>query len=354
MGVEPNWTLLGKNNALAAFEKGAQIGDTIRQRNEKRDRHKAIAAAVTNPDDPKALNALIALDPELGMKFETRNRDNRYRDAQTEYFTPQNALASPPQAVGPAGVPASPNPAVGMNQPAPKALVMPGAGSAPATQVPPAPQAAPDQPDEFHTAMTGMFGAPKDGRDKAFLKMLRANPEKAWEFRTGMRDKVLKSLKTETEAYEMAASQLGGVTDEASYQAVLGDFAGRLEPLGVDVRSKLPPNYPGPEGIRKLLTSALSAKEQLSQLIARDRLDAYVGDIDADNERADRNTDSLIDDRQARTGIARGRAAETVRNNRSRNRRGGRGQGKAARPTATGPNGDKVEWNGKDWVPVAA
>jgi len=125
--------------------------------------------------------------------------------------------------------------------------------------------------------------------------------------------------------------------------------------MGVDLMATIPAQYPGPEAVGQLLERALPIKERLDYLLD-------VANTKADNERADRNTDSLIEDRE-------GRRAETRRYNDRRIDTTRRGQDKTdarvragqggkrtsrgkARPTATDAQGNKVEWNGKAWVPV--
>jgi hypothetical protein len=147
------------------------------------------------------------------------------------------------------------------------------------------------------------------------------------------------------------------MTDDAGWQAALHRLAPMAQALGGDLTAHVPPTYPGPDAVHQLLQDALPVKERLDYL-------ARAANIEADNARADRNTDSLIAERQARVGEyarhnraseANTRRGQDVTDKRVRGSAGyqGRGgKGGAARPTATGRNGQKVEWNGKAWVRV--
>lgn len=182
--------------------------------------------------------------------------------------------------------------------------------------------------------------------------MLSIDAKQAFAIDSEMRDRAADRLKLQRDAYGFAVSRLGGVKDDAGYQAALVDIAGRIEPLGVEITDHLPPTFPGPEGIKELRLGAIDAKDQVSLFLRE-------ANIEADNERADRNTDSLIETRE-------GRLSEYQRANRAREGNQRRGQdmtdkrvrsgagrrGRSSRPTATDANGRKVEWNGKAWVPV--
>lgn len=89
---------------------------------------------------------------------------------------------------------------------------------------------------------------------------------------------------------------------------------------------------------------------------AERRLDIHEENVDADNARADRNTDSVISDRTARRGETKRYhdQSDTTRRRGQDRPRAGRASGgrSSARPTATGPNGEKVEFDGKAWVPA--
>lgn len=184
-----------------------------------------------------------------------------------------------------------------------------------------------------------------DPADDEFARMVEIDPIAAMKIKSTRRDEALERLKAVDGAYDIAIQHLGSVADDNGYQRVLGAVSSRLEPLGVDIRSMVPPTYPGPDGIRQLLQSAMDAKDQLAAIHRSDKLEADIADDQADNTRADRVAGNLITtrNRNASTSERRASAAE---------RRGNIRPGGAKRPTATGPNGEKVQWNGKAWVPA--
>lgn len=184
-----------------------------------------------------------------------------------------------------------------------------------------------------------------DPADAEFTRMLEIDPVGAMKIKSTLRDQALERIKGVDDAYGFAIQHLGSVTDEAGYQRVLGSVANRLAPLGIDIRSMVPANYPGPEGVRQLLQSAMDAKDQLAALHRSDRLEADIEDDNEDNARADRVADNLITTRNRNAATSERRASVAERRGNSR-------PGGSKRPTATGPNGAKVEWNGKAWVPV--
>lgn len=345
-------------NALLAFETGARIGTQAREAQDKRDQRKAVKAALDNPDDAEALKAVMAFNPELGMKLEARGRDNSFRAAATDYVAPQaappprNALATMIDATPPN---ASPVPMNGLNSPAPNALAAfaqpQGAWPSP-DQAPALPDSRQGQPAQPSDPILTHVGKPASREDALFLRMFRADPKRALEMESAMRDRVVDRLKDEHDAYGLGVSMLTGA-DEASWPARRAEVIRRLAPLNLNLEAALPEQFPGEDGLREILMQGMNVKEQIAALINADKADAYVDNIDADNERADRNTDSLIEDRDARRAETRryhdGSLDERRASRRGRNR--GRG-GRQARPTATGPNGEKVEWNGKAWVPV--
>lgn len=350
-------------NAMKAFEEGQKIGREARVR-------KAMGAFAANPDDPEPINALIALgEPDKALALHSLHakrteaaRNKQYLGAQARYFGGGNALATAGGSA-PAAMPLdAPNALAGFAAPAASAAastLKPGLNTQPAQPAQPS-QA---QPDNRQPEQQNPLGQPQSPEDEAFLEMLRIDPKRAFETRSAMRDEAVKRLALTSDAYDFAISHLANVQDDAGYQSVLAEMDARVRPLGVDIRTLAPPRFPGPQGVRALLMKALGAKDQLAAIVSRDRLEAYRADLDADNERADRNTDSLIDTRQghlketrryheATTATQRRgqdiRSADTKRGQDTR--RSGRKGG--AQVTATGPDGKKVVWNGKAWVPL--
>jgi hypothetical protein len=338
-----NWNLLQTPNFSALFTQGMKMGQDLRREGETR---KALSALETNPQDQGALNALLMYDPEIAFRVREDQRKQaefqrgeNFRNALSDFGPPGlgNSGSAPSPSVSQVGLGATPG-----------APQLPGIVSGygggtfdiDGRQVTP-----PDRQSEAAgPAVQDGLPRPTNARDAAFLRMWKADPVKAMEIDSDMRDNALKRIKAAREAYGWAAQALGGVTDEASWQEARKGFATRIAGLGVDVPDTIPMNYPGPEGVRALLAKALSADEQLSALDRRDRLTHDIEDDEADNDRADRNTDSLIDDRNKRRGLtARGqdiassdrRRGQDVTDKRVRETGGGRGRGRAARAVVT-------------------
>lgn len=161
------------------------------------------------------------------------------------------------------------------------------------------------RPVPSESSINGDRGQHSD-RDAAFMRMWEVDPVKAMEIDSKMRDNALQRIKAMRGAYGFAIENLANVANDADYQSVKGRFERMLAPLGIDL-SSIPKSYPGPEGVRGLLMRALDASKQLAALDRRDRLEWDVQDDVIDNERSDRNTESMIEDRDARRGlIARG------------------------------------------------
>jgi hypothetical protein len=198
-----------------------------------------------------------------------------------------------------------------------------------------------------------------DVRNRAFAEMVKIDPLAAMKIDSEMRDSMLDRLEDADKAYRLAIARLPRVTDETSYQQVLTEVEALLQPLGASIRNTVPANYPGPEGTRELLMKATDAQQQLAAMDRRFSAEARAADIEADNERADRNTDSLIADRSVRTGIQRQRA-ETSDRRESRIAAGGGGRGGkpkksggGAPPTAVNPTtGERIVFRGGKWVPA--
>ena len=126
--------------------------------------------------------------------------------------------------------------------------------------------------------------------------MIKADPVKALKLRSELRDNFVKTLKDTREVYRFGIERLSQASDEQTYQSVLAELEPMTQAIGGNLLDHVPANYPGPDGMRELLTKALDAKEQVSAFMQQ-------ANIDEDNERADRNTDSIIGDRSARQGV---------------------------------------------------
>ena len=290
MGVAVDWSLLGPPvDVFGAVQRGVAQGQKTRLEG---DRRNALAAFAADPANPTAANALLAVDPALGFKAREyqhaeadRMRADQFRAAAGDYLA--NAATRPalPSALGAVGAPAGPA--------MPNALVLPGA----------APDAAADP----------------------FVRMARADPAKAIEMRSGQ----LKLSKAELDQHQDLNSAslrlLASVHDQPSYEAakqraalMYGRFGMSLEELG------LPDEY-DPQVVKGLMLQTLETDKLLAAERADKRLEWDLADDEADNARADRNTDSMIGARGASTeqGWARvGISRESVNRTDARGRRG--------------------------------
>jgi hypothetical protein len=198
-------------------------------------------------------------------------------------------------------------------------------------------------------------------RNAAFKRMMQLNPIEAMKIQSSERDRHLDGMEDANKAFRYAAEALGNARDDATYKQVLDRVEQAVAPLGIDIRSMVPGTHPGPDGIRELQMQALDISQRFAAIDRRFSAEARAADIEADNERADRNTDSLIADRTQRTGIQRQRA-ETAAEREARIAAGGgrRGGGKPRRaggggsaPSAVNPQtGERIEFRGGKWVPA--
>ncbi|HUD93577.1 hypothetical protein, partial [Sphingobium sp.] len=175
-----------------------------------------------------------------------------------------------------------------------------------------------------------ILGEPKTARDQAFLRMMSRDPEKALKIQSTLRDSFIDRLKGEHDFYGLAVEEMGRVQDDAGWQAALSRLNPYAAVLGVDLGESVPLTYPGPEAVKGLMERALPVKERLDYLMR-------VANTDADNARADRNTDSIIGTREGRLDEARrnndARLATTRRGQDLTDARTRRGQDlSAARP----------------------
>lgn len=308
LGVMPD----AGGNAMRSFEQGVKIGSELRKR-------KAISAWSQNPDDPNTLNALIAAAPELGFKAAEYQRDRakdaretQFNDALGSYLggnamlgfggtapvTSRNALATPPSAVPSTGnAPDRPQPVNLEGEPVGPRVE---GGRAPVSQ----PTAGPVAPVQPNAPDLSFLGRPESREDAMFLRMVRADPKRALEIESKLRDRFMGRLKDEHEGIGYGLTTLAGV-DATTWGQRRAHIIQRLAPLNLNLEAVLPEQYPGEEGVRQIQMQGMGLKDQLAELINQDKADAYVENIDADNARADRNTDSIIADRAARRGIQR-------------------------------------------------
>lgn len=370
-----NWALLNNNSFENALARGMQMGKMAAEARDRREYRNALNDVMVPQPSPdgidsmpevqkrrgEAMRVIAERNPGLALKLMERADEQAFNSAMGQYLMPggqPNAMLGLPQRPASGATPGiAPNAGIqpqaampGDVKPAPQTPggQMPAAPAMPGT--PTAPDAKPqEQPD------MSFLGEPRSGQDRAFLAMLQRNPEKALKIQSALRDNFMDRLEAESDFYGLAVSALTRTSDDAGWQAAMQQLAPRAQAMGVDLMATIPAQYPGPEAVGQLLERALPIKERLDYLLD-------VANTKADNERADRNTDSLIEDRE-------GRRAETRRYNDRRIDTTRRGQDKTdarvragqggkrtsrgkARPTATDAQGNKVEWNGKAWVPV--
>jgi hypothetical protein len=301
-----DWSLLRTPNVGEAFATGWETGKRERR---ERDIRGALSAFATNPDDPAATSALMTLDPATGMRAAEyqqqraeRARDQRYRSALGSYLKAD--VSSPGRQPGVAPVP---NALAGFVAPADAEIdqFMPGLPGAP-VGARPAPVSALSGvlPAALTSPSVGAPMSPQDGApadimpehgealatlDSAYREMLEADPVKAAEFRKQQYADLKSRLDTTSEAYGFVVSRLANVTDDAGYQQVLAGAERMFGRLGINVREFAPPTYPGPQGVRSLLMSAMDAQRQVIAIDRRAKLDWDIRDDEVDNARSDRS-----------------------------------------------------------------
>jgi hypothetical protein len=82
--TNPNWSLMGGNNALAMFQFGANLGQQARASQEERALKEAVGAYATNPNDPNALAGVMKADPRLGMQFQQRQQEQAAKQQEAQ------------------------------------------------------------------------------------------------------------------------------------------------------------------------------------------------------------------------------------------------------------------------------
>lgn len=305
---------------LASFDAGMQRGKEVATKN-------ALAAYAAKPS-VETVNALLPLNPELALKLQEHERQVRFGEAASRFMGGgRGALGGVGQVPGQTpgigdGIPGNrrmDGSTVPTNDAMLDPVLSPGGGIGGNRE--------PQQNPDFR-----VLGAPTSDADAAFLEMLKQDPKAAFAIDSSMRDRAADRLKLQRDAYGLAVSRLASAKDQASYDAVLAEVQSQIEPLGISVTDHLPQQFPGVDGLRDLRLKALDAKDQLSFFLQE-------SNIEADNKRQDRNTESLITDRterradqrrynEGRLGIARDRA--NIYRENSNRPAGGGGRGRAA------------------------
>lgn len=286
-GFDINWSMAAPVNVGGQWLAGVDRGTAIRKES---DTQKALSAFSGDPSAGN-LNALMGLSPQLAMRaseFQTaraeQDRKAQFRSAQSDYLLAGDAAQRP---ADPAAMPGAPD--------------------------------AQGQPAHPFEAFDPAHRAPVDSRTEAFRRMAVYDPEGASAARKQEYDFVKQRLDVADGAYDYAIARIANVADDAGYRAAVANAAERFAPLGIDIRSMVPEAYPGPDGLRRLLMSAMEAKDQIAATDRSLRLEWDIRDDEIDNQRSDRNVDSQISDRVARRDL-------TARGQNMTDSRGRRGQ----------------------------
>lgn len=193
------------------------------------------------------------------------------------------------------------------------------------------------------------------------------DPEGAMEYRKHMQAFSAEQFKQAHNLNNAVLGILSGVVDQGTYDQAKVRARNLYGRLGVNIDDFGLPDEYSPQVVQSLRMQALSGKDQLIQAQRQQKLDADIADDEADNDRQDRNLDSMVADRNARRAEARRyhdqRDATTRRGQDFRTRDTQRGQDiTASRPrggkagggavTATGPGGVQIHYDAgkRTWV----
>lgn len=396
----------------SALRPQADLGAVVTQSYQRGRAQGALGALARDPNNADALAGLAQVAPEELYRFQAANRTqadfNRgenYRSALSSYLTGQGGAQ--PNALG-QGVPApmqAPNALapVGRNPAAPS-LAAPGASvpqsvdsdnvpgtlgaiaaGAPDALAPPA-----DASPEITVQARPLPVAPRSARapgGPGWDAVVRADPSASLKASHDLYSDREDQIKDWQHVSQTGMRMLSGATDQDSYDRAKMAARHVFDAYGVGFPD-LPEDY-SPENIRSVQMAQLDIEDQIKAALQERKFDWQRTDAELDNSRADRNTNSQIEDRDARRGLtargqnmtdARGRYGigvasgdrrrgqdMTDRRTReiaaspARTRSGGKsgagaaaaaGSGGALTRIAVGPDGKKVGWNGKAWVPA--
>lgn len=233
-GVDLNWNLL--TDASANFGNAlANAGQVVGDRRRKAADNNALAAVIANPDDPTAYNALAQRDP--GLALQARDMQRREAGYQRD-LTKQKGIA---EAI---------DPATGKLDPGKYRTALAGAGDA-----------------------EGLLSFDKLEQDRRQTE-----------------------LKTYAAVNDHALQLLGGVRDQATYEAAISQAKQLYDRFNIEM-PPLPPAY-NPETVRQLQVASLDTKEQLDFAL---------------KEKADERSERREDRSERRAGAAEGRAIAAER-----------------------------------------
>ncbi|MEM1051139.1 MAG: hypothetical protein AAGI28_03505 [Pseudomonadota bacterium] len=264
-----NWGLAngGPNGGFRqSLRDGLMLGEAARRSEDRREYRAALGALATDPGNQNALTSVFQHNPGAGIALAERADEMAFNESVANQFSTMfggqelNALAPPHNAL---------------------------------MQQEPAPATAPQNREPDHIG--NLLGKPKSQEDRAFMMMLRKDPERAMKLRGQMRDDFVGKLQAETDFFNTAVDQLSKVTNAGEWDQMLESLIPQARALGSDILEIVPRQYPGEDVIRGLMERAQPIKDRLSHLLRE-------ANINADNARADRNVDSQIETRERRAG----------------------------------------------------
>jgi hypothetical protein len=343
-----NWGIAA--NALAQ----PNMGQTFQGGFERGMTQGSLHTLSRDPNDPRALNALFAVAPELAIRMEDRRHrlGERAREAEGRGALADYLLGSQPSPAASTGFgPAQPS-MTGTN-----ALLAMGAGPA-----------APASPWE---------------------RAVRADPAAALQVQGGQLDNQRRGVQLSQDQFELlrdlneASLQLLGSVQsapaeqrQAAYEQAIARAQALYGRFGLDLSAlNLPAQY-DEATVDGLLRSAMRTRDQFGVMTAERRLDWDIEDDRTDNARADRGLASLDAYRQGQLGntrrgqdmtdarVRRGqdmrssdtrrgqdmRSGDTRRGQNMRGRGGGRGGNAAV--IVNPQTGQRMILQGGRWVPV--
>lgn len=178
--------------------------------------------------------------------------------------------------------------------------------------------------DNMREAMKGFTDDPL----RSIRRVAKFNPEAAWEmfnvYEDNRRADDISKRSEDTMVWNRVSGLLS-VANQKNYSAVRDRARAYAQRHKLDI--DIPDSY-DPEEIESIRQAGMSAKEQLTLEANTDyreeRLRQFEANITSqiesrkrDDERADRNTDSMIADRDARRGMTADSKAEQARHNRA-------------------------------------
>lgn len=264
-----NWGLAnnGPNGGFGqSLRNDLMLGEAARRSEDRREYRQALGTLAIDPGNQNSLTNVFRHNPRAGIALAERADKLAFNENAASQFSAliggqeSNALAPPRNAL----MPQEPEPA-----------------------------AAPQDREPDHIG--NLLGKPKNQEDRAFMMMLRKDPERAMKFRGQMRDDFVGKLQAETDFFNAAVDQLSKVTNAEQWDQMLEGLMPQARALGSDMLDTVPRQYPGEEAINGLMERAQPIKDRLSHLLRE-------ANIDADNERQDRNVDSQIQTRDRRVG----------------------------------------------------